>query len=187
MIDISLDSFGNSILGSNYGTVHPLNTFTVTPYTNNVVKRGDFVRVLAEFWADGPSAETPPGHWNVIANNVADHPLTVKRLGGIGPVVDDLEWDVKIYFALNAAVHDAACAAWSLKRYYDGWRPITAIRYMGGLGQSTQTMGPAYHPNGLPLIPGLIELVTLETAAVGGRHEGLPVNAVVIHVWPGQP
>ena len=52
--------------------------------------------------------------------------LTVKRIGGTGPVVDDLEWDVKVYFALNAALHDAACAAWSIKRYYDGWRPIGA-------------------------------------------------------------
>ena len=70
--------------------------------------RGDFVRVLAEFWADGPSSETPPGHWNVIANYVADNPLLVKKIGGVGPVVDDLEWDVKMYFAVNAAVHEAA-------------------------------------------------------------------------------
>ena len=32
------------------------------------------VRVMAEFWADGPKSETPPGHWNVIANLVADSP-----------------------------------------------------------------------------------------------------------------
>jgi hypothetical protein len=41
---------------------------TVNPFTrlqNDVreVKRGDFTRVLAEFWADGPSSETPPVHW----------------------------------------------------------------------------------------------------------------------------
>ena len=38
-------------------------------------KRADFARVLAEFWADGPTSETPPGHWNVIANYVSDQPL----------------------------------------------------------------------------------------------------------------
>ena len=27
---------------------------------------------LAEFWADGPKSETPPGHWNVLANDVSD-------------------------------------------------------------------------------------------------------------------
>ena len=33
---------------------------------------GDFARVMAEFWADGPKSETPPGHWNVLANLVSD-------------------------------------------------------------------------------------------------------------------
>ena len=74
---------------------------------------------LAEFWADGPKSETPPGHWNVIANQVADSPGFELRIGGQGPVVDRLEWDVKTYFALNGAVHDAAVAAWGAKGYYD--------------------------------------------------------------------
>ena len=30
--------------------------------------------MLAEYWADGPESETPPGHWNMIANDVADDP-----------------------------------------------------------------------------------------------------------------
>ena len=34
----------------------------------------DFARVLAEYWADGPSSETPPGHWNALANKVTDTP-----------------------------------------------------------------------------------------------------------------
>ena len=186
-LDISPGVFGNNPLGANTGTGHPVNPFTGLPYAPNVVKRGDFARVLAEFWADGPSSETPPGHWNSIANAVATHPNLVKRIGGTGPVVDDLEWDVKVYFTLNAAVHEAACAAWSLKRYYDGGRPISFIRYMGGLGQSTQVGGTAYHPNGLPLVTNLIELVTAATAGVGGRHQGLPVGRVAIFCWPGQP
>ena len=40
--------------------------------TPNLVKRGDFTRALTEFWADGPKSETPPGHWNVVANEVGD-------------------------------------------------------------------------------------------------------------------
>ena len=32
-----------------------------------------------------------------------------------GPELDALEWDVKLYFALNGAVHDAAVAAWGVK------------------------------------------------------------------------
>src|SRR5262249_44506788 len=97
-MDISPGAFGNNSLGANDGSGYPQNPATGQAYVANVVKRGDFTRVLAEFWADGPNSETPPGHWNVIANNIADHPLTVKKIGGTGPVVDDLEWDVKVYF-----------------------------------------------------------------------------------------
>ena len=187
VIDVSPGAFGNNSLGTNDGAGHPVNRATGLPYASNLVKRGDFARVLAEFWADGPSSETPPGHWNVIANGVSDNQSFVKSLGGTGPVLDDLEWDVKLYFALNAAVHDAACAAWSLKRYYDGGRPIEFIRYMGQLGQSSEPASPSYHTNGLPLVPDLIELVTAATAQPGGRHAGLPIGKVVIFAWPGQP
>ena len=55
---------------------------------------------------------------------------------------DSLEFDVKMYFALNAGLHDAAIAAWGVKRYYDYIRPISAIRYMSGLGQSSQPDSP---------------------------------------------
>ena len=72
-LDISPGTFGNNTLGANDGTGHALNPATGQPYAPNIVKRGDFARVLAEFWADGPSSETPPGHWNVIANGVADN------------------------------------------------------------------------------------------------------------------
>jgi hypothetical protein len=185
-LDISPAAFGNSTLGSNDGTGHPLNPATGLPYASNVVKRGDFVRVLAEFWADGPNSETPPGHWNTLANAVADHPATLKRIGGAGPIVDDLEWDVKTYFALNAAVHDAACAAWGLKRYYDGWRPMSAIRYLAGLGQSSEPGAASYNTNGLPLITNLIELVT-DDSRNSGRHAGLIPGKIAILARPGQP
>ncbi len=185
-IDISPGSFGNNSLGANDGSGHATNPVTGSPYSPNVVKRGDFTRVLAEFWADGPNSETPPGHWNTLANAVADDTNFVKRFEGTGPVLDDLEWDIKVYFALNAAVHDAACAAWSLKRYYDGWRPIAAVRYMGQLGQST-TPGTSYHTNGLPIVPNLIELVTPITSQPFGRHAGLPVGSIAVLSWPGQP
>ncbi|MCC7376218.1 MAG: vanadium-dependent haloperoxidase [Verrucomicrobiales bacterium] len=186
-LDISPGAWGNNHLGTNDGTGHPVNPATGQPYAPNLVRRGDFARVLAEFWADGPRSETPPGHWNFIANQVSDHPSFSKRLGGTGPVLDDLEWDVKLYFALNAALHDAACAAWSLKRYYDGWRPISAIRFQGELGQCTDPNRPHYNSKGLPLIPDLVELVTADSAKPGQRHAGIAPNTLVIRNWPGQP
>src|SRR5262249_17081454 len=137
-MDVSPGAYGNNSLdyAGSYGTGnfdiydghgYPTNPVTGLPYSPNVGKPGDFRPVLAETWADGPNSETPPGHWNVLANYVADHPLTVKKIGGVGSVVDDLEWDVKSYFALNAALHEAACACWGAKRAYDSWRPIGAI------------------------------------------------------------
>lgn len=186
-VDISPGAFGNNSLGMNDGKGHPLNPATGLPYAPNVVRRGDFARVLAEYWADGPDSETPPGHWNLLANEASDDPIVSKRVGGTGPALDNLEWDVKLYFTLNGALHDAACAAWSLKRVYDGWRPVSAIRYMGQRGQSSDVSLPSYDPDGLPLVPGLVELVTAETSRPGGRHEGLDVDTVAVHAWPGQP
>ncbi|MEO7319437.1 MAG: DUF6851 domain-containing protein, partial [Chthoniobacteraceae bacterium] len=86
-IDISPGAIGNNPLGADTGTGYALNPVTSLPYANNMVKLGDYARVLAEFWADGPNSETPPGHWHVLANEVSDHPLTVKRIRGLGPIL----------------------------------------------------------------------------------------------------
>jgi hypothetical protein len=188
-LDISPGALGGNTLGTNDGSGHGVNPATGEPYKPDVVKRGDFARALAEFWADGPKSETPPGHWNVLANEASDTPGLKLRIGGAGPEVDRLEWDVKLYFALNAAVHDAAVAAWGAKRYYNSSRPISMIRYMGGKGQSSDRSGPSYDPDGLPLVPGLVELVSARSSAPGGRHEALKshVGEVAIRAWSGFP
>lgn len=184
-VDISPASLGDNTLGANDGHGYTANPVTGQPYTPNNVLRGDFTRALTEFWADGPSSETPPGHWNSIANHVSDE-MTSFRIGGTGPEVDRLEWDVKLYFALNAGVFDAGCAAWSVKRHYNGWRPISAIRYCGGQGQSSDPTLPSYHTNGLPLVPDLIELVT-DATVNSGRHADLTPGKIAVLSWPGQP
>ncbi|MFP4283171.1 MAG: vanadium-dependent haloperoxidase, partial [Opitutales bacterium] len=176
-------------LGTNDGTGYDLNPVTGEPYAPNLVLRADYGRILAEFWADGPDSETPPGHWNAIANTVSDHPLFERRFEGKGPLIDPLEWDVKIYFALNAALSDAAIACWDAKRKYDYARPITMIRHMGGLGQSSDPDGPAYHPDGLPLRPGLVEVITASSSAPGERHAHLAAyeGEVALFTWRGTP
>jgi len=189
-IDVSPGAYGDNPLGTNDGTGRPLNPVTGAPYAPQVVKRGDFGRVMAEFWADGPNSETPPGHWNVLANQVSDRMAAEdKRIGGTGPVVGALEWDVKLYLALGGAVHDAAVVAWGLKRKYDSVRPISMIRWMGERGQCSDPSGPSYDPAGLPLVPGLIEVVTPESSAPGERHEALAPYAgeIAVRAWPGQP
>ena len=187
MIDISPGASGDNTLGTNDGHGRALNPVTGRPYTPEIVNQADFDRVLAEFWADGPKSETPPGHWNVIANTASDQLGANLRIGGKGNPVDRLEWDVKLYLALNGAVHDAAIAAWGLKGRYDSIRPISMIRYLGGLGQSSDPRLPSYNPEGLPLVPGLVELITSQTTRPGGRHAALRGHEgeIAIRAWAG--
>ena len=187
--DIGPGAMGGSSLGANDGVGHPLNPATGRPYEPNVVLRADYQRALAEYWADGPHSETPPGHWNVIANAVSDAEGFEHRIGGAGETLDRLEWDVKLYFALNGALHDAAAAAWGLKGWYDSPRPISMIRYLGAHGQSSEPDGPAYHPRGLPLEPGVVEVVTEASAAPGARHAHLAdhIGEIAVRSWNGFP
>lgn len=189
LMDTSPASLGNNSLGTNDGLGRTVNPATGQPYAPHLVRRGDFGRVLAEFWADGPKSETPPGHWNVLANGVADAPGFSRRLFGAGPELDPLEWDVKVYLALNGAVHDAAIVAWEVKRAFIAARPLSLIRYMGKLGQSSDPSGPSYHADGLPLVPGLIEVITAESSAPGQRHAHLSrfIGQIAVHAWRGEP
>ena len=188
-IDISPGAQGDNTVGTNDGHGRPVNPTTGKPYAADLVNQGDFGRALAEFWADGPNSETPPGHWNVIANTVSDELSPNLRIGGQGVAVDRLQWDVKLYLAVNGAVHDAAIAAWGAKGHYDSVRPISMIRYMGGLGQSSDPSLAAYNPEGLPLVPGLVELITPATTAAGQRHAALAGHEgeVAIRAWAGNP
>ena len=188
-LDIGPGARGGNSLGANDGHGHDVNPATGKPYAPNVVLRGDYTRALAEFWADGPRSETPPGHWNSVANEISDSPGLARRIGGRGPEVDRLEWDVKLYLALNGAVHDAAVAAWGLKGHYDSVRPISMIRYLASLGQSSDPALPSYDKEGLPLVPGLIELVSKETTASGQRHAALAGHEgeIAIRAWAGNP
>ena len=76
----------------------------------------DLQKVRAEYWADGPSSETPPGHWCLFAQ-------AVSRARG-----HSLDDDAKLFFALANAELDASIAAWNAKRKWDYVRPITAVR-----------------------------------------------------------
>jgi len=179
--DISPNGFGNNGLGDDDGEGYDVNPVTGSPYTPQLVPAGDFHRVLAEYWADGPNSETPPGHWNTIANEVSDDPVLERRLFGDGDELDRLEWDVKLYLALNGAVHDAAIVAWELEREYTSARPITLIRAMAQRGQSSDPDGPSFDPDGLPLTPGLIEVIPEESAAPGERPHHLRHFGAMLH------
>lgn len=75
-------------------------------------------KIIAEFWADGPRTEAPPGHWNQLAHGLIER-------DGL-----DLEASVKLYFTMNAGLLDAGIATWEAKRFYDFIRPATAVRFL---------------------------------------------------------
>lgn len=167
------------------GQGHEVNPFTGEPYAPNMVPRGDYGRVIAEFWADGPDSETPPGHWFTLLNEfILDGQAGEHRWRGQGPIIDDLEFDVKSYLALGGAMHDCAISAWSVKGYYDYARPVSALRYMAERGQCSDPNLPNYHPAGLPLIPGWIEVVddTDPLSFFDGEDQ---VGKVKVRCWKG--
>jgi len=180
---VDYPSFYNWQQGGDASLGHPINPKTGLAYSPQMVKRADYARVLAEFWADGPDSETPPGHWFVLLNDVSDHPLFQKKYKGQGTTLTPLEWDVKAYFSLGGAMHDAAVAAWSLKGWYDYIRPVSALRAMAELGQCTDSNSPNYNIGGLPLIPGYIEQVKFLDPLIGNSFENL--WEVKIKAWKG--
>ena len=175
--------FYNFFEGGDTGQGYTVNPRTGQYYSPQVIHRADYYRVLAEFWADGPDSETPPGHWFTIFNYISEQPELVKKMRGQGPLLDDLEWDVKGYFALGGAMHDVAVSVWGIKGWYDTVRPVSAIRGMAELGQSSDPALPNYHPGGLPLIPGYIELIEAGDPLQG--QSGEYIHEIKIKAWRG--
>ena len=183
-IDIGLDALEQPARGRTTATAT-----RSTPLREAVERARPPRRLLAcprRVLGDGPSSETPPAterdrqhRLGLAADGFADRAGTANRL----------RWDVQMYFALNGAVHDAAIAAWGLKRKYQSVRPISMIRYLAEHGQSSDPKLPSYDPGGLPLIPDVIGLITKESSATGQRHAALAdhVGAIAIRAWRGNP
>jgi len=72
---------------------------------------------IALFWADGAGTETPPGHWNSIAQIIA------------AAQGNTLEENARLFALLNIAMADAAICAWDAKYTFHFWRPVTAINF----------------------------------------------------------
>lgn len=177
------DQFYDYLGGGDTGQGRTLNPSTGLPYTSQMVELGDYGRVLAEFWADGPDSETPPGHWFTLLNYVNDHPAFEKKFSGEGELVGNLEWDIKSYFIMGGAMHDVAITSWGIKGYYDYIRPISAIRFMADKGQSSDELLPNYDIQGIPLVQEHIELVQSGDPLVGSSNENL--NKIKLKAWKG--
>ena len=87
---------------------------------------------IARFWADGAGTETPPGHWNHIAQDVAAQQRNT------------LEQNARMFALLNLALADAAICAWDAKYAFNFWRPVTAIRFGDTDGNDATAADPAW-------------------------------------------
>lgn len=78
--------------------------------------RTEYETLTAPFWSDDLGTCTPPGHWNVIAVDLARRKnLSVPEAA-------------RLFALLNFAEADAGIACWDTKFFYRTWRPETAIR-----------------------------------------------------------
>lgn len=175
------DFLYNEHEGGDIGPGHAFNPITGEPYEPELVLRGNFTRVLAEFWADGPDSETPPGHWFSILNEATLHPEFDWRWNGQGEVLEQGAWLARAYRLLGGAMHDAAIAAWSIKGYYDFVRPISAIRFMLAQGQCSDPTKENFSPEGVPLIDNVFEIVEAGDPILDSQPQAL--GMVKVHQW----
>lgn len=74
-------------------------------------------KAIVEFMRDGPRSTGQSGHWLRFAQDVSRRDR------------NDLDTDVKLYFAIANTAHDAFVSCWETKRHYDSSRPWTLIRH----------------------------------------------------------
>ena len=80
---------------------------------------------IALFWNDGAGTETPPGHWNSIAQVLAeDADLSLVE-------------SARLFALLSITQADAAIAAWDNKYQYHNWRPVTGIQNAANDGNAS--------------------------------------------------
>ncbi len=106
-------------------------------------KRAALAVLRATSNTDTRPAPWSPLRWNSLAARAA---------------TGDLASDLHLYLGVDGALNDAAVATWGAKRAYQAPRPISMIRYLAFQGQSSDRKQAHYSADGLPLVPGLIEL-----------------------------
>ncbi|QDV32360.1 vanadium-dependent haloperoxidase [Tautonia plasticadhaerens] len=99
--------------------------------------RTDDQTQVAYFWEDGPGSATPPGHWQLIAQQLA-------ATFGTTPAQN-----ARLFALLSLTQADAAIVAWDSKYHYDHFRPYTGITRAEEDGNALTDADPDW----APLIP----------------------------------
>ena len=74
-------------------------------------------KAIVEFMRDGPKSTGQSGHWLRFAQAVSRRDK------------NDIDRDVKLFFAVANVVFDAFIACWDVKRHYDSSRPWLLVRH----------------------------------------------------------
>jgi hypothetical protein len=74
-------------------------------------------KAIVEFMRDGPKSTGQSGHWLTLAKAVSRRDK------------NDLDRDVKMFFAVGNVCMDAFISCWDTKRHYDSSRPWTLVRH----------------------------------------------------------
>lgn len=115
---------------------YELNTVKAYGGTVSAVRTANQTEI-ALFWDDGAGTTTPPGHWNLIAQEISvSRNLSVPE-------------NARLFALLNLAAADAAICAWDAKYAFNLWRPITAVQLADTDGNPETEPDPTW----TPLIP----------------------------------
>jgi hypothetical protein len=98
-------------------------------------ERTEYETLSAPFWADDLGSATPPGHWNVIAQDL------VRRQNLSVPET------ARLFALLNFANADAGISCWDSKFFYRTWRPETGIRELDTATNPHSVPNPDFIPN----------------------------------------
>jgi hypothetical protein len=97
--------------------------------------REEYQTLSSPFWADDLGSCTPPGHWNMIAQDLA-------RRNNLS--IPDT---ARLFALLNMAEADAGISCWDTKFFYNTWRPETAIREIDSRLNPHAVANPEFIPN----------------------------------------
>ena len=129
-------------------------------YVNKVgprdgAERTEYQTLSTPFWSDDLGSATPPGHWNVIAADLARR----RNLS----VVET----ARLFALLNIAGADAGIACWETKYFYSTWRPETALREIDSKLNPAAQPNPGFIPNmASPAFPSYTSGHSTYTAAM---------------------
>ncbi len=112
---------------SDYAMVKSLGELTSTTRTADQTD-------IAKIWAGGPGTVTPPGQWNMIAQDLAESQG------------NSLYENARMFALLNLSLADAAICCWDTKYEFNFWRPITAIQLGDTDGNAATDADPIWKP-----------------------------------------